>query len=146
MKWNVGSSVWMQRQPASRSASSSLFIASAMSQITWRLSLYLGVWMSRKRAITCEQHVPNLTGLRVLELLAKADIEHAGVERATPHAHVEPARSGKRARDSARKNQIGGRGEHGFLQSALYFQQCSAWSESHAASRLHVYYEPYYAL
>src|SRR5437660_957606 len=57
MKWNVGSSTWMHRQPASRSASNSLFIASAISQITWRLSLYLGVWMSRKSAITCEQHV-----------------------------------------------------------------------------------------
>src|SRR5207249_2670287 len=45
---------------ASRSACSSLFIASAMSQTTWRLSLYLGVWMSRKSAITCEQQVPNL--------------------------------------------------------------------------------------
>ncbi len=66
MKWKVGSSIWMQRQPASRSASSSLFMASAMSQITWRLSLYLGVWMSRKRAITWEQQVPNFTGLRVL--------------------------------------------------------------------------------
>src|SRR2546426_3856220 len=41
MKWNVGSSVWMHRHPASRSASSSLFIASDMSQITSRLSLYL---------------------------------------------------------------------------------------------------------
>ncbi len=66
MKWNVGSSIWMQRQPASRSASSSLFMASAMSQITWRLSLYFGVWMSRNNAITCEQQVPNLIGLRVL--------------------------------------------------------------------------------
>ena len=41
-------------------------MASAMSQITWRLSLYFGVWMSRNSAITCEQQVPNLTGLRVL--------------------------------------------------------------------------------
>jgi len=29
----------------------------------------------------------------ILKLLAKADIEHAGVERATPHADVEPAGS-----------------------------------------------------
>ena len=66
MKWNVGSSIWISRQPASRSASSSVFMASAMSQITWRLSLYFAVWMSRNRAMTCEQHVPNRTGLRVL--------------------------------------------------------------------------------
>ena len=65
MKWKVGSSICMQRQPASRSASSSLFMASAMSQITWRLSLYCGVWISRNSAITWEQQVPNLTGLRV---------------------------------------------------------------------------------
>src|SRR5260370_619037 len=38
---------------------------------------------------------------RVLKLLAKADIEHAGVERAAPHAHVEPAWSRKRTRNSA---------------------------------------------
>src|SRR2546423_607747 len=57
---------------------------------------------------------------RVLKLLAKADIEHAGVERAAPHAYVEPARPWKRARDSARKYQVGGGGEHGFLRSALY--------------------------
>jgi hypothetical protein len=58
----------------------------------------------------------------ILKLLAKADIEHAGVERATPHTDVEPAGSRKRARDRARKSQIGGNGEHEFLRSALYFQ------------------------
>ena len=63
MKCRVGSSIWISRQPASRSARSSLFIASAISQITWRLSVYFGVWMSRKSAITCEQQVPNRTGL-----------------------------------------------------------------------------------
>ena len=43
-----------------------VFMATAMSQITSRLSLYLGVWMSRNRLITWEQQVPNRTGLRVL--------------------------------------------------------------------------------
>ena len=66
MKCSVGSSIWMHRQPASRSASSSVFIATAMSHTTSRLSLYLSVWMSRKRPITCEQQVPKRTGLRVL--------------------------------------------------------------------------------
>ncbi len=66
MKCSVGSSIWMQRQPASRSASSSLFIATAMSQTTSRLSLYLSVWMSRNRPMTCEQQVPKRTGLRDL--------------------------------------------------------------------------------
>ena len=33
-------------------------------------------------------------GHRVLELLAKADVEHAGVERLAPHADVEPAGPG----------------------------------------------------
>ena len=66
MKWKHGSSIWMHLHPASRSASSSLFIASAMSQSTCRLSLYFGVWMSRNRPMTCEQHVPKRTGLRVL--------------------------------------------------------------------------------
>ena len=66
MKCSVGSSIWMQRQPASRSASSSVFIATAMSQTTSRVSLYLSVWMSRKRPITCEQHVPKRTGFRDL--------------------------------------------------------------------------------
>ena len=41
------------------------FIASAMSQMPCRLSLYCGVWISRKSAITCEQQVPNLIGLAV---------------------------------------------------------------------------------
>ena len=199
MKCSVGSSICISRQPASRSARSSLFIATAMSQMTSRLSLYFGVWMSRKSAITCEQQVPNRTGLRrlglrdapdlrvverpvldlvddvrpapagvdlveqrarrvvqpgrggffrlqvvalepgpalqrivmpgaaghvfvavevavrdevepgalliadddgqrVLELLAEADVEHARVERAAPHADVEPARAAARSR------------------------------------------------
>src|ERR1700684_4361983 len=40
MKWKVGSSIWMHLQPASRSNNNSLFMASAMSQMTCRLSLY----------------------------------------------------------------------------------------------------------
>ena len=66
MKCRVGSSICISRQPASRSARSSLFMASAMSQTTSRLSRYFGVWMSRKRAITCEQQVPKRTGFSVL--------------------------------------------------------------------------------
>ena len=66
MKCSVGSSIWMQRQPASRRARSSVFIATAMSHTTSRLSLYFFVWMSRNRPITCEQHVPKRTGLRDL--------------------------------------------------------------------------------
>jgi len=34
-----------------------------MSQMIWRLSWYLLVWMSRNKPITWEQQVPNLTGL-----------------------------------------------------------------------------------
>jgi hypothetical protein len=41
-----------------------VFIASAMSQITCRWSLYLGVSMSRNSPITWEQQVPKRTGLR----------------------------------------------------------------------------------
>ena len=62
MKCSVGSSIWMQRHPASRSASSSVFIATAMSHTTSRLSLYLLVWMSRNSPMTCEQQVPKRTG------------------------------------------------------------------------------------
>jgi hypothetical protein len=64
-KCSVGSSTWMHRQPASRSASSSWFMAAAMSQSTSRLSLYFGVWRSRNRPITCEQQVPKRTGFVV---------------------------------------------------------------------------------
>ena len=73
-KCSVGSSIWISWQPASRSASSSLFIATAMSQITWRLSLYFGVWMSRNRPITCEQQVPNLHRLAGLGLREPPDL------------------------------------------------------------------------
>ena len=52
---------------------------------------------------------------RVLKFLAEADIEHARVERAAPHAHVEPARARKGSGSGAGKNQIGGSGEHAFL-------------------------------
>ena len=49
---------------------------------------------------------------RVLKLLAEANVEHAGVERPPPHAHVEPARARKRSRGGAGENQIGGGGKH----------------------------------
>ena len=214
MKCSVGSSICISRQPASRSARSSLFMASAMSQMTSRLSLYFGVWMSRKSPITCEQHVPKRTGFarlalrdapdlrvverpvldlvhdvrpapggvdlveqrarrivqprrasflraaggpleagpalqrvvvpgaarhvlvavevavrdeveprallvadddghRVLEFLAEADVQHAGVERLAPHADVEPAGPRPGAGDGAWQGEVGGRGEHG---------------------------------
>src|SRR4029077_11850720 len=59
---------------------------------------------------------------RVLKLLAKTHIHHARVEWPPPHAGVEPARSRKRSRSGARKNQIGSRGKHGFLRRALYIR------------------------
>ena len=63
-------------------------------------------------------------GHRVLKLLAKAHVEHAGVERASPHAHVTPAGTRKRPRGCTGENQIGGSGEHGFLQTPeLYVHQ-----------------------
>ena len=55
---------------------------------------------------------------RVLELLAEADVHHAGVERLRPHADVEPARPRPRARDGAGQNQILRNGEgHASLPS-----------------------------
>jgi hypothetical protein len=38
----------------------------------------------------------------ILELLAEADVEHAGVERPAPHAGVEPARTRPGTGDRAR--------------------------------------------
>ncbi len=58
-------------------------------------------------------------GHRVLKLLAEADVEHAGIERPSPHAHVEPARARKRSGGRAGKNQIGGCGEHSFSPSGI---------------------------
>ena len=65
MKWSVGSSIWIAGQPDAASWRSSRFIASAMSQVSCFLSSrsYLPVWLSRKKASTCAEHVPNLTGL-----------------------------------------------------------------------------------
>ena len=58
-------------------------------------------------------------GERILELLAEADVEHAGVERLAPHAGVEPARTRPGAGDGARQNQIAGDGEwHGRIAYA----------------------------
>ena len=48
----------------------------------------------------------------VLKFLAEAHVEHAGVERAAPHAGVEPAGARKRSGGGAGQNQIGGGGEH----------------------------------
>src|SRR6185369_3064538 len=52
----------------------------------------------------------------ILKFLAKADVEHARVERAAPHAYVKPARPGKRARNGTWKDQIGSSGEHRLLR------------------------------
>src|SRR6266542_6744147 len=48
---------------------------------------------------------------RILELLAKADVHHARVERPRPHAHVEPPRPRPRAGHGAGKDQIFGNSE-----------------------------------
>ena len=65
MKWIVGSSIWITFAPAAASWRSSRFIAPAMSQISCFLSSrsYWSVWLSRKIASTCDEQVPNLTGL-----------------------------------------------------------------------------------
>ena len=65
VKWIVGSSIWMTFAPAAASWRSSTFIAVAMSQISCFLSSrsYADVWLSRKIESTCDEHVPNLTGL-----------------------------------------------------------------------------------
>ena len=65
MKCSVGSSTWITLQPEAASWRSSRFIASAMSQISCFLSSrsYCGVWLSRKKASTWAEQVPNLTGL-----------------------------------------------------------------------------------
>ena len=65
MKWIVGSSIWMTFAPAAASWRSSRFIAVAMSQMSCFLSSrsYSAVWLSRKIESTCDEQVPNLTGL-----------------------------------------------------------------------------------
>src|SRR5271168_3275725 len=50
---------------------------------------------------------------RVLKFLPEANVEHAGVERLSPHTHVEPARARKRSGGCAGENQVGSSGEHG---------------------------------
>ncbi len=63
-----GPSIWMQRQPASRRARSSWFMA--LGHVPDDLALVFGIWrgMSRKSAMTCaQQQVPNLIGLRVFD-------------------------------------------------------------------------------
>ncbi len=46
-------------------------------------------------------------GQRVLELLAEADVHHAGVQRLAPHADVEPARARPGTGDRTGQDQIG---------------------------------------
>ena len=45
-------------------------------------------------------------GQRVLELLAEADVQHAGIQRLAPHADVEPARAGPGTGDRAGQHHI----------------------------------------
>src|SRR5688572_15278896 len=52
------------------------------------------------------------SGERVLKLLAEADIHHARVEGATPHAVIKPAWPRIGTRDRTRKDGVGGDGEH----------------------------------
>ena len=58
----------------------------------------------------------------VLELLAEVNVEHAGVQRPPPHAHVEPAGARERSGGGAGQNQIGGSGEHGFPRIRIVIQ------------------------
>ena len=52
-------------------------------------------------------------GHGILKLLAKAHVEHAGVERASPHTHVAPTWPRERTCGRTGENQIGSGGEHG---------------------------------
>jgi len=56
--------------------------------------------------------VADYDGEGILEFLAEANVEHAGIERASPHADIEPARAGEGAGDGARQYEAGGCGEH----------------------------------
>ena len=58
-------------------------------------------------------------GHGVLEFFAEADIQHAGIEGAAPHADVKPARAGKGSCGGGGQKEIGGSGEHELLQPAL---------------------------
>ncbi len=58
-------------------------------------------------------------GERVAELLAIARVHHAGIERPSPHAQVEPAWARPRAGDRGRQDQIFGDGEHGAILRAV---------------------------
>src|SRR5262245_40156024 len=51
-------------------------------------------------------------GDRILEFLAKTNVEHARVERPPPHRHIEPSRARKGSGRGARKDEVGRRGEH----------------------------------
>src|SRR5579875_535031 len=56
----------------------------------------------------------------ILKLLAKAYIQHAGIERLAPHTDVEPTRTRKRPGCSAGKDEVGSGGEQNRLRLALY--------------------------
>src|SRR5690242_7706722 len=57
---------------------------------------------------------------RILKFFAKPHVEHTGVERASPHAQVKPARTREGPCGRAGENQVGSGGEHSFLQSRNY--------------------------
>src|SRR5205085_1982164 len=134
VKWIVGSSIWMTLAPAAASWRSSTFMAVAMSQISCFLSSrsYSDVWLSRKIARTCDEQVPNLTGLPgalligdhgrvgVEELLAETDVEQRRVERPAPQSAVVPARPWPRAGDGSGQHQVLGCREHRACASLEY--------------------------
>ncbi len=57
----------------------------------------------------------------ILKFLAKADIQHAGIERFAPHADIEPARTRKRSSGGTGKNEIGGGGEQNTLPAGIIY-------------------------
>src|ERR1039457_3483166 len=64
-----------------------------------------------------------------LELFPEANVEHAGIERPSPHAHIEPARAWKRAYDSTRQHQTGGCDKNSDSFECIVFQTLSPASE-----------------
>src|SRR5215472_8036408 len=80
---------------------------------------------------SCALLIGDQDGHSVLKFLAKAHVEHAGVERTAPHTYVTPAWARERACSRARKDQIGSGGEHGFLRKARLYvaaKQCAVES------------------
>ena len=80
------------------------------------VKIAMGQYVEPRALLVADQHRH-----RVLKLLSKANVEHAGVERPPPHAHIEPARARKRSGGRAGENQVGGSGKHGC--STLYFHR-----------------------